>query len=109
VSLVCGLWLAWPISRSIVRQLGAEPADLGNAARRVSGGDLSPMPGAAGAPAGSVPASLGAMQASLANVVVSQVREASDSIANGSAEIASGNADPPRWTTSSPRSGGWPT
>jgi methyl-accepting chemotaxis protein len=92
VSLLCGLGLAWTISRSIVRQLGAEPADLGNAARRVSDGDLSPVPGAAEAPAGSVLASLGAMQASLANVV-GQVRDASDSIANGSAEIASGNAD----------------
>jgi len=92
LSLICGAALAWTISRSIVRQLGAEPDDLGNAAKRVAEGDLNPVPGAADAPAGSVLASLGAMQASLATVV-GRVRQASDSIATGSVEIATGNAD----------------
>ena len=92
LALACGLGLAWTISRSIVGQLGAEPDALGNAARRVSEGDLSPVPGAQAASAGSVLASLGAMQASLARVV-GQVRQASDSIATGSVEIASGNSD----------------
>uniref|UniRef100_UPI000AA0019A MCP four helix bundle domain-containing protein n=1 Tax=Hydrogenophaga flava TaxID=65657 RepID=UPI000AA0019A len=92
VALVCGAWLAWAIPRSIVRQLGAEPADLGAVAQRVAAGDLNPVNGAAQAPSGSVLASLGAMQASLAHVV-GQVRDASDSIATGTAEIASGNAD----------------
>jgi len=92
VALVIGVALAWAISRSIVRQLGAEPDALGEAARRVSDGDLSPVPGAGNAPQGSVLASLGAMQQSLARVVA-QVREASDSIASGSSEIATGNAD----------------
>ncbi|MDM7948509.1 methyl-accepting chemotaxis protein [Hydrogenophaga sp.] len=91
-ALGCGMVLAWIISRSLVQQLGAEPAELGQVAQRVSQGDLSPVLGASGAPAGSVLASLGAMQASLANVV-GQVRNASDSIATGSSEIASGNAD----------------
>jgi len=91
-ALLCGLGLAWAISRSIVRQLGAEPVELGQVAQRVSEGDLSPVHGATSAPANSVLASLGAMQASLAHVV-GQVRQASDSIATGSAEIASGNAD----------------
>lgn len=91
-ALVCGVLLAWTISRSVVQQLGAEPAELGQVAQRVSQGDLSPVQGASGAPAGSVLASLGAMQASLAHVV-GQVRNASDSIATGSSEIASGNAD----------------
>ena len=92
LALVCGVGLAWTISRSIVNQLGAEPNVLGDAAQRVSEGDLNPVPGAALAPAGSVLASLGAMQASLAKVV-GQVRHASDSIATGSVEIASGNSD----------------
>ena len=92
LSLVSGATLAWSISRSITQQLGAEPTTLGDAAKRVSEGDLSPVPGAAGARAGSVLASLVAMQASLAKVV-GQVRQASDSIATGSAEIATGNAD----------------
>ena len=92
LSLVAGIGLAWSISRSIVRQLGAEPAALGDAAQRVADGDLQPVTGAAQAPAGSVLASLGAMQASLARVV-GQVREASDSISTGSHEIAMGNTD----------------
>jgi methyl-accepting chemotaxis protein len=35
LALVCGIGLAWAVARSIVRQLGAEPDALGNAARRV--------------------------------------------------------------------------
>ena len=92
LALVCGIALAWAISRSIVSQLGAEPAVLGAAAQRVAAGDLSPVPGAAQAPAGSVLASLGSMQQAL-DRVVDQVRQASDSIASGSVEIANGNAD----------------
>ncbi len=92
LALVCGISLAWVISRNIVSQLGAEPAALGEAAQRVAGGDLGQVPGASQAPAGSVLASLGAMQEALARVV-GQVRQASDSIATGSAEIANGNSD----------------
>jgi methyl-accepting chemotaxis protein len=80
------------ITRSLNRALGGEPAELGAAAQKVASGDLSPVLGAAQAPAGSVLASLGAMQLSLATIV-SEVRNASDSIATGSAEIATGNAD----------------
>ena len=80
------------IVRRLTSALGAEPADLGIAARRVADGDLSPVAGADTAPAGSVLASLGTMQASLSSIVL-QVREVSDSIATGSAEIATGNAD----------------
>ena len=92
LALAVGIGLALIISRGIARQLGAEPDALGNAARRVSEGDLSEVPGAALAPAGSVLASLGAMQASLARVV-GQVLQASDSIATGSVQIASGHSD----------------
>ena len=92
LSLLCGAALAWALSRSILRQLGAEPQALGDAARRVAEGNLNPVPGAAEAPSDSVLASLGAMRASLAGIVA-QVRQASDSIATGSAEIATGNAD----------------
>jgi methyl-accepting chemotaxis protein len=92
LALVVGIGLALVIARGIIRQLGAEPDALGDAARRVSEGHLGEVQGAALAPAGSVLASLGAMQASLARVV-GQVRHASDSIASGSTDIASGNAN----------------
>jgi len=80
------------ITRGLMRALGAEPAHLGGAARRVAAGDLGPVDGASRAAPGSVLASLSDMQASLARVV-GQVRHASDSIATGSAQIATGNAD----------------
>ncbi|MFO1250522.1 MAG: methyl-accepting chemotaxis protein [Inhella sp.] len=92
LALLAGGVLAWRISRSIVVQLGAEPAELGLAAQRVAAGDLSPVPGAEQAREGSVLASLGTMQQGLAQVV-GTVRQASDSIATGSAEIANGNSD----------------
>ena len=92
LALLCGIGMAWVIARSILGQLGAEPGVLGQAAQRVSAGDLSTVPGAAQAPAGSVLASLGAMQQALARVV-GQVRAASDSIATGSVQIANGNSD----------------
>lgn len=92
LSLFLGIALAWWISGSITRQLGAEPDALGSAARRVAEGDLQPVADAESAPAGSVLASLGAMQNSLA-LVVGRVRNASDAIASGSVEIASGNVD----------------
>ena len=97
LALLSGTALAWAIPRSIVRQLGAEPVELGEVAQRVASGDLGAVSGADRAPAGSVLASLGAMQTGLAHVV-GQVRQASDSIAAGSAEIASGNADLSRRT-----------
>jgi methyl-accepting chemotaxis protein len=92
LALVCGVGLAWAISRNIVQQLGAEPSTLGEAAQRVAAGDLSPVPGAATAPTGSVLASLGSMQQAL-HRVVGQVRQASDLIATGSVEIANGNSN----------------
>ncbi len=61
------------------RPLGAEPQAPGHAAKRVAHGDLSPVPGAAAAPAGSVLESPGAMQHSLSRLV-GAVRGASDSI-----------------------------
>ena len=92
IALAGGALLAWSIGRSILGQLGAEPLELGNIARRVAEGDLNPVVGADRAPAASVLGSLVAMQASLAKVV-GRVRDASDSIATGSVEIANGSAD----------------
>jgi methyl-accepting chemotaxis protein-1 (serine sensor receptor) len=92
IALLVAIALGILITRSLARALGAEPAALGGVAQRIAGGDLSPVPDAAGAPGGSVLASLSAMQQSLATIV-SQVRGASDSIATGSTQISSGNSD----------------
>lgn len=89
-ALAGGVGLAFTVSRGIVRQLGGEPGALGDAARRVSEGDLSAVPGAGQAPRGSVLASLGAMQMQLVGLI-GQVRTSADSIATASAQIAQGN------------------
>ncbi len=80
------------ITRSLMRSLGAEPADLSQAAEQVAGGDLRQVQGGGVAPQGSVLASLATMQSNLARIV-SDVRTSSDSIATGSGQIAQGNAD----------------
>ncbi|WP_290871812.1 methyl-accepting chemotaxis protein [Aquabacterium sp.] len=90
--LATGGAATWLLVRRLNTALGAEPEALGEVARRVAAGDLSPLPDAHRAPAGSVLASLGGMQHSLAGIV-SQVRQGSDSIATGSSQIATGNAD----------------
>ena len=80
------------ITRRLMRALGAEPTDLAHVTQRVAAGDLSPVAGAANAPAGSVLASMGEMQISLVNLI-GRVRTAADSIATGSSQIATGNTD----------------
>jgi len=84
--------LGWLITRRLVGSLGAEPADLSDAAKRVADGDLSPVRGADSAPAGSVLASMGAMQGQLVSLI-GQVRGSADGIATASAQIAQGNQD----------------
>ncbi|MDZ7892259.1 MAG: methyl-accepting chemotaxis protein [Rhodoferax sp.] len=91
-SVVIAILLATLIHRSLMRSLGADPAQLSAAARRVASGDLSTVEGSAHASKDSVLASLGEMQAALAGIV-SGVRSSATSIASGSREIASGNND----------------
>ncbi|WP_284617149.1 methyl-accepting chemotaxis protein [Aquabacterium humicola] len=88
VSSVLGLL----ITRRLVGALGAEPAELGEAAQRVAAGDLRPVPGADAARAGCVLASMGQMQRNLV-ALIGQVRLSAECIATASAQIATGNAD----------------
>ncbi len=90
LALVLAAAIAWQVSRSIVRQLGAEPQALALVAQAVAQGDLRTTRVAERAPAGSVLASLFAMQHSLA-AVVSQVRQASNAVTSGASEITIGN------------------
>jgi methyl-accepting chemotaxis protein-1 (serine sensor receptor) len=92
IATLLAIALGWFITRRLVASLGAEPADLSDAAQRVSSGDLGPVRGADSAPAGSVLASMGAMQRQLVSLI-SQVRTSADSIATASAEISQGNND----------------
>ena len=91
-AVLAALGLATLINRSLMRSLGADPLELGAAAKRVASGNLGPVPGSANAPANSVLASLGEMQTALASIV-SSVRTSATSIEAGSQEIATGNTD----------------
>lgn len=89
VAAVTGLTLVVS-SRKTLGQIGADPQDVVNFARRIEQGDLSHS--APRAPAGSIMATLGLMQESLRRVVTG-VRGGSQTVANASAEIANGNED----------------
>jgi methyl-accepting chemotaxis protein len=83
---ICGLL----ITRSVLAQIGGDPADAVAAMRRVAEGDLSTSLGAARH--GSLLAELEAMVASL-RTTVGKVRKAVDSITVASSQIAAGNQD----------------
>ncbi|HEY9064430.1 MAG TPA: methyl-accepting chemotaxis protein [Burkholderiaceae bacterium] len=88
VGIVAGVLL----SRSVVKQLGGEPADAASLARSVAAGDLSVPIEVKQGDTTSLMAQLRIMQESLAKVVEG-VRENSESVATASAQIAQGNSD----------------
>ncbi len=88
-SLLAGGFVAWWLTRSIVRPIGEAVA----VAERVAAGDLTARIEVKNSDeAGQLLAALKQMNDSLVKVV-GNVRMASDSIATGSSEIASGNQD----------------
>jgi len=91
-SLALGLALALGITRSLLRQLGGEPAAAVNVARAVAEGDLGTRISLRPGDTTSLMAGLAHMQDSLASVVQA-VRQGSDHVATASAEIAQGNND----------------
>ena len=82
----------WMLARSIVRQLGGEPAEATELARSVAAGDLAVRIELRTGDTTSLMAQLKEMQASLVTVV-SNVRQNSESVATASAQIAQGNND----------------
>jgi methyl-accepting chemotaxis protein-1 (serine sensor receptor) len=92
IAMTAAVLLGWLIARRLVRALGAEPAELAEAARRVAAGNLRALPGAEQAHAGSVLASMAEMQRNLV-ALIGQVRHSAESIATASTQIATGNAD----------------
>jgi methyl-accepting chemotaxis protein len=91
LGLVSGL-LGWSITRNLTRALGAEPAQLNDAVRKMADGDLvTPVPVRAGDTTSTL-AAVQRMQASLKHTVTT-VRGNAESVATGSAQIAQGNTD----------------
>jgi methyl-accepting chemotaxis protein len=92
LSVLLAVVSGWLISRSIVRQLGAEPADAAALAQRVASGDLSLHIQLQQGDSTSLMAQLKTMQDSLVRLVTG-VRQGSESVASASAQIAQGNHD----------------
>src|SRR3990167_2137902 len=89
VLLVIGA-IGWATLRSVMRQIGGEPAQAVALMRSVAAGNLAvELPKVV---PGSLLAAVGEMVASLRQTVT-QVRQASDSIGTASQEIATGNQD----------------
>jgi methyl-accepting chemotaxis protein len=91
-ALLMDLVFGATIVRSIVRQLGAEPADASRLAQGVAGGDLGMPIHLRPGDTTSLMAQLKSMQRSLVEVVAN-VRRNSESVATASAQIAQGNND----------------
>jgi methyl-accepting chemotaxis protein len=90
--LALSVLFAVAITRSLLRELGGEPAAARRAAQRIAAGDLSSdVPVRAGDDS-SLFAALRAMQAALVETV-GRVRQGSESVATASAQIALGNQD----------------
>lgn len=90
--LLFALVFATLVARAFARQLGGEPGDAAQVARRVAAGELSVPIAVRSGDSASLMAQLKAMQDSLAGVV-SRVRSNAESVATASAQIAQGNQD----------------
>ena len=81
------------VARSLLQQLGGEPAYAAGIMRRMAGGDLSTLVSVdAGSSAGSLLHELQATQVGFSRIVA-RVRQGSEMVATTSAEIAQGNND----------------
>jgi len=92
VALLLGLGMAAAMSRSLLRQLGGQPALAVQVATAVAAGDLGTRIPLRAGDASSLLARLAAMQTALATVVGS-VRSNAEAVASASAQIALGNQD----------------
>ena len=92
LAVLLAIGVAVAITRSLVRQLGGEPADAMAMASAIAGGDLTRSVPLRAGDSTSLMARLDAMQASLRQVVGS-VRANAEGVASASSQIAQGNQD----------------
>ncbi len=92
VSVLIGIGIGVWVARSLMRQLGTEPAIAVNLARDVVDGDLSVDIDLRPGDTKSLMASLKAMRDALSRVVA-EVCESAEGVATASAQIAQGNLD----------------
>ena len=92
IGLVVVAVAGWWLIRSLLRQLGGEPAYATMIAGNIAGGDLASEIRTSANDQESLLFAMKTMRDSLANIV-SQVRTGTDTIATASAEVANGNMD----------------
>ncbi|TFZ08365.1 methyl-accepting chemotaxis protein [Ramlibacter humi] len=88
VAAALGIWIV----RGVTRQLGGEPAEAADLAKRVADGDLSVQIQVKNGDQSSLVAALKRMQDSL-SAIVNGVRQNADSVATASGQISQGNND----------------
>lgn len=92
IAVLVGVLSAWLVTRSILRQLGGEPADAQKLAGAIASGDLTTALKLDERDHSSLMYSLETMRRQLASTVGTIV-SAAESISTASAQIAEGNAD----------------
>jgi len=92
IAALLGMAVAWTITRSLQRQLGAEPAYAAEVSTRIAHGELAVEVAVRDGDDASLIHSIRAMRDNLA-AIVGRVRTGTDAIASASSEIAQGNAD----------------
>ncbi|OEZ99112.1 methyl-accepting chemotaxis protein [Duganella phyllosphaerae] len=92
ISIGVALLLGWLIARSVLRQLGGEPAYAAGITDRIAAGDLTVRVDLAPNDTSSLLYSIAAMRDRLASIV-GEVRGTTEAVATASDEIASGNMD----------------
>ena len=92
LAIALGVVIAFYLTRSIMRQLGAEPAEAVAVTHRIAGGDLAVVIDNEARYPGSLIQAISAMQKDLASIVT-QVRASAESISTATREIAAGNED----------------
>ncbi|KKB61980.1 chemotaxis protein [Robbsia andropogonis] len=91
-SLILGVFLAILITRSILKQLGGEPAQAQKMAQQIAQGNLTQKVHVAADDNASLMASLEAMRTNLSNIV-SGIKTSAESISVAAGEISQGNVD----------------
>jgi methyl-accepting chemotaxis protein len=92
LAVAMGVAAAWVITRSLLKQLGAEPGYTARIAASIAHGDLSIQIRTNESDRGSLLVEMREMRNSLMNIV-SQVRRGTETIGTASREIAAGNLD----------------
>jgi methyl-accepting chemotaxis protein len=92
IGLALAIVIGYAVRRSLLQQLGGEPAVVAEIAGRIANGDLTARIDASHGGGASVMAAMARMQQSL-NQIVAQVREGTEALSAASTEIAAGNRD----------------